>query len=83
MENLANETEMEYRQLGRIERGEINTSIVSLLRLCETLKVELKDLFEVNPIVQGKTNSTTAEIQYNPVLQKNMDGRQRVRSLKK
>jgi transcriptional regulator with XRE-family HTH domain len=83
MENLANETEMEYRQLGRIERGEINTSIISLLRLCETLKVELKDLFEVNPIAQGKTNSTTAEIQYNPVLQKNMDEKQRVRSLKK
>lgn len=83
MENLANETEMEYRQLGRIERGEINTSIVSLLRLCETLKVELKDLFEATPITQSKTNSTTAEIQYTTVLQKNIDGKQRVRSLRK
>jgi transcriptional regulator with XRE-family HTH domain len=29
MESLANEAEIEYRQLGRIERGEINTSIIS------------------------------------------------------
>ena len=46
MENLANEAEIEYRQLGRIERGEINTSIISLLRICETLEIELKNLFE-------------------------------------
>lgn len=46
MENLANEAEIEYRQLGRIERGEINTSIISLLRICETLEIEMKNLFE-------------------------------------
>jgi transcriptional regulator with XRE-family HTH domain len=46
MENLANEAEIEYRQLGRIERGEINTSIISLLRICETLDIEMKTLFE-------------------------------------
>lgn len=46
MENLAYEAEIEYRQLGRIERGEINTSIISLLRICETLQVEMKVLFE-------------------------------------
>jgi transcriptional regulator with XRE-family HTH domain len=46
MENLANETEIEYRQLGRIERGEINTSIISLLRICEILQMEMKELFE-------------------------------------
>ena len=46
MESLANEAEIEYRQLGRIERGEINTSIISLLRICNTLEIEMKDLFE-------------------------------------
>ena len=46
MENLANEAEIEYRQLGRIERGEINTSIISLLRICNTLEIEMKSLFE-------------------------------------
>lgn len=46
MENLANEAEIEYRQLGRIERGEINTSIISLLRICNTLGIEMKALFE-------------------------------------
>jgi transcriptional regulator with XRE-family HTH domain len=46
MENLAMEAEMEYRQLGRIERGEVNTSLISLLRLCEALKIEMKELFD-------------------------------------
>lgn len=47
MEGLANEAEIEYRQLGRIERGEINTTIVSLLRICEALEIELKQLFNL------------------------------------
>ena len=46
MEGLAHEAEIEYRQLGRIERGEVNTSVLSLLRLCEVLKIEMKELFE-------------------------------------
>ena len=46
MEALANEAEIEYRQLGRIERGEINTTIVSILRIAEVLNVEMKLLFE-------------------------------------
>ena len=45
MEGLAHEADMEYRQLGRIERGEINTSILSLLRICEALQVEISELF--------------------------------------
>ena len=46
MEHLANEAEMEYRQPGRIERGEINTIILSLLRICEALEVKMDDLFK-------------------------------------
>ncbi len=46
MENLANEADIEYRQLGRIERGEINTSVISLLRLAEVLKIDIKTLFD-------------------------------------
>ena len=46
MEFVANEAEIEYRQLGRIERGEINTTIISLLRIAEILKVEMKVLFD-------------------------------------
>ena len=46
MESLANETEIEYRQIGRIERGEVNTTIISLLRIAEILKVDIKMLFE-------------------------------------
>ena len=46
MEAVANEAEIEYRQLGRIERGEVNTTIISLLRIAEILKVDIKVLFD-------------------------------------
>jgi transcriptional regulator with XRE-family HTH domain len=46
MENLAHDAEMEYRQLGRIERGEINTSVISLLKICEALEVNMDELFK-------------------------------------
>jgi transcriptional regulator with XRE-family HTH domain len=46
MESVANEAEIEYRQLGRIERGEVNTTIISLLRIAEILKVDMKVLFD-------------------------------------
>ncbi|MFY9152958.1 MAG: helix-turn-helix transcriptional regulator [Prolixibacteraceae bacterium] len=46
METVANEAEIEYRQLGRIERGEINTTIISLLRIAEVLKVDIKEFFD-------------------------------------
>lgn len=40
MVQLANEANIEFRQLGRIERGEINTSLVSLLKLADALEVD-------------------------------------------
>jgi transcriptional regulator with XRE-family HTH domain len=45
MEQVANEAEIEYRQLGRIERGETNSTIVSLLRISQVLKVEVSEFF--------------------------------------
>lgn len=46
MESLANEAEIEYRQLGRIERGEINTTILSLLKISSVLNIEMSTLFQ-------------------------------------
>lgn len=46
MEAVANEAEIEYRQLGRIERGEVNTTIISLLRIAKILEVDMKVFFE-------------------------------------
>ena len=46
MESVANEAEIEYRQLGRIERGEVNTTIISLLRIAKILKIDMKILFD-------------------------------------
>ena len=45
MENLAYQTEIEYRQIGRIERGETNTTILSLLRISQVLKIEMNLFF--------------------------------------
>lgn len=47
-EKLAYEAGIELRQIGRIERGEINTGIASLKIIAETLKIEVKELFEFN-----------------------------------
>jgi transcriptional regulator with XRE-family HTH domain len=45
-ERLAYEAEIELRQLGRIERGEINTGILSVKIIAGTLKIDAKELFE-------------------------------------
>ncbi|HAO47673.1 MAG TPA: helix-turn-helix transcriptional regulator [Ferruginibacter sp.] len=44
-ERLAYEAEIELRQLGRIERGEINTGILSIKIIAETLQIDPKELF--------------------------------------
>ncbi|WP_370362904.1 helix-turn-helix domain-containing protein [Mucilaginibacter flavidus] len=45
METVAHEAEIDYRQLGRIERGEGNTTIISLLKIANVLKVNVGDFF--------------------------------------
>jgi transcriptional regulator with XRE-family HTH domain len=45
-EKLAYESGIELRQIGRIERGEINTGLSSIVLIAETLRIEVKDLFD-------------------------------------
>jgi transcriptional regulator with XRE-family HTH domain len=45
MESLAHEAQIEYRQLGRIERGEINTTILSLKKIADALEIDIYQLF--------------------------------------
>jgi transcriptional regulator with XRE-family HTH domain len=45
-EQLAFDTDMELRQIGRIERGEINTGIKSVFIIAKALSVSPKDLFD-------------------------------------
>ena len=54
MEAVANEADIEYRQYARIERGEINTSIVTLLRISQVLKI---DLFEFFLFIKNETKT--------------------------
>ena len=46
MEAVALEAGIEYRQLGRIERGEGNTTIISLLKIADVLKVNVSEFLK-------------------------------------
>lgn len=46
METLAHEADIEYRQLGRIERGEINTGILSLHIIASVLGININEFFK-------------------------------------
>ena len=45
-EDLANDCDISISQIGRIERGEINTTISTLFVLAKALNIEVKDLFD-------------------------------------
>lgn len=45
-EDLANECELPLSQIGRIERGELNTSISHVFLIAKTLKIHPKELFD-------------------------------------
>lgn len=44
-EELANELDLEISQISRIERGVINTSIYTVVRIATFLKADYKSLF--------------------------------------
>jgi transcriptional regulator with XRE-family HTH domain len=45
-EQLAGETGFELSQIGRIERGEINTSISHVAAIAKSLKIKPEELFQ-------------------------------------
>ena len=53
-EELVRRTGFELRQIGRIERGEVNTSISHILKLAEALEVSEAELFSKRPFKQAK-----------------------------
>lgn len=44
-ELLSYDANIPRNQVGRIERGEISTSITTLFKICKALKIDIKDLF--------------------------------------
>jgi transcriptional regulator with XRE-family HTH domain len=44
-EMLSFDANIPKNQIGRIERGEISTSITTLQKICNVLKMEIKELF--------------------------------------
>lgn len=45
-EELSYLSDLDISQVGRIERGEVNTSICVLQRIAKALKIEVKDLLD-------------------------------------
>lgn len=44
-EILSYDANIPRNQVGRIERGEISTSITTLYKICKALKIDIKELF--------------------------------------
>ena len=44
LEKLAEKASLSYKYLGEVERGYVNVSLDSLMRLAKSLKVKLRDL---------------------------------------
>jgi len=40
MEDLAAKAEIELRQLGRVERGEVNPTLISLFKIADALGID-------------------------------------------
>lgn len=45
-ENLANDANIPINQVGRIERGEISTTITTLIAISKALNIPIKKLFD-------------------------------------
>lgn len=58
LEKLALVTEMELKQLSRIEYGIINTTVFQINRLCYSLNVNLGELFGLIPLKDAKNSNT-------------------------
>lgn len=50
MEKLAELADIEYRQLGRVERGEINTSISTAFVISKALGVTFSELMDIKEV---------------------------------
>lgn len=46
-QDLANDCGMSKRQIGRIERGEINTTLGTIINIANALHIEPKELLDV------------------------------------
>ena len=45
-EMLANDANIPINQIGRIERSEINTSLVTIYKIAKALEIDIKELFD-------------------------------------
>jgi transcriptional regulator with XRE-family HTH domain len=45
-ENLANDADIPINQIGRIERAEINTSLLTIFKITNALEISVSDFFE-------------------------------------
>ena len=50
---LAIDADMEVSQISRIERGVINTSVITLLQIATVLEVDISELLPPSPVKEG------------------------------
>ena len=58
-EELAAQSGLEFSQIGRIERGVINTSLSTVFVLAKTLQVDVQELFDFSGSTQSLDNQTS------------------------
>lgn len=49
-EMLANDADIPINQIGRIERAEISTSLITIYKIAKALEIPVKDLFDFDDI---------------------------------
>lgn len=60
-EELGEQADMSYKALGEIERGEVNPSLNSLLKIANALQIQISELF-LNDEVLVLTKGGVAEV---------------------
>lgn len=67
IENVAFKSGMEYKQVSRIEHGEINTTVFQIHRLAYSLDITTKNIFEKldDQIQLEKTDTVENKITFN------------------
>ncbi len=56
-ENLANDADIPINQIGRIERAEINTSLLTIFKITNALEISFLDFFEKLESILKKRSS--------------------------
>lgn len=61
-EKLGEMIDSKYSYIGRLEKGQINCSILTLEKIARALEVEIEDLFDYSPLAKYRKSKKMMEI---------------------